>query len=362
MDSSFNLETVSSFGSISFRPSTQVPSNIDLPDTANSISGLEFIGFDHKTATHIFNTYNGYKEPFSSVEASNYDFFSFIHGHIIHINSARFDILSDREKMTKLGIRKEVQDAILDERFMNVFGTQTLQFWIEDTIRVNYTTLLRLKDQTNNIEPDLDSESLSKYCTTLDSPPKILENHTILYKTHITTTDPLFSEDGTLDVPTLNSPRGGDFNWLSEAQYWTPDLHLAERFRQYISLRCPFSTTLLLSLQMPDSFLASLNIEELWYGEEWKEYIRYCKTKSPPPSHLQHLCKADILIGHISIKSQHLNGKVSENDILMHQDGSKAIQWCFVREEKVREMMGLVRGKGAHVEIFGPLENGGVGT
>jgi hypothetical protein len=362
MDSSPNLEHVSSFGFISFQPSTQVPSNIDLPDTANSISGLEFIGFDHKTATHILSTYDKYKEPFSSTEASNYDFFSFIHGHIIHINSAKFDLLSEHEKMTKLGIKKEVQDTILDERFRNVFGTQTLQFWIEDTIRVNYTTLLRLQDQANSKESDLDVDYLSKHCIVLDSPPKALENHTTLYKAHITTTDPLFTEDGTLDIIPLNSPRGGDLNWFTEAQYWTPNLHLAEQFRQYSALRCPFSSTLLLSIQIPDSFLASLDIEELWYGEEWKEYIQCCRTKSPPSSHLQHLSKADVIIGHISTKSQHLNDEVSERDVLMHQGDSKAIQWCFVREEKVREMMGLVKGKGVHIEIFDALEGVGVGN
>jgi hypothetical protein len=92
---------------ITFHPSTQTSSTLSLTDTANSIAGLEFIGFTHKTATHIFNTYTKYKQPFSSVEASNYDFFSFIHGHIIHINSSTSDGLDAPEKMDKLGVRKE---------------------------------------------------------------------------------------------------------------------------------------------------------------------------------------------------------------------------------------------------------------
>lgn len=252
MDPSPNFETVASFGTISPQPSNQSPSNSKLPDTANSISALEFIGFEHKTATHIFSTYDKYKEPFSSTKASNYDFFSFIHGHLIHINSSNFDAeSSDAEKMTKLGIRKETQNAILDERFRDVFGTQTLQFWIEDTLKVNYATLLRLHDQANNKEPDLGSKDLLKHCTNLDSPPKALENHTTLYKAHITTTDSLFTENGTLDVTSLNGSGGGGFNWLNEAQYWTPDLHLAEQFRQYSALCCPFTSTMLLSLPDP---------------------------------------------------------------------------------------------------------------
>jgi hypothetical protein len=142
-------------GSVGFQSFTQPSAGLtlDLPETANSIPGLEFIGFDSKTATHIFNTYNKYKEPSSSPEAANYDFFTFIPGHVNAINSSKFDGLSERESMIKLGLLQSVQDAILDPGFSQVYNTETLGFWIEDTLKVNYTTLLqllvRLQDQAN---------------------------------------------------------------------------------------------------------------------------------------------------------------------------------------------------------------------
>jgi hypothetical protein len=141
-------------------PSTETPSTtnsrspLSLPNIANSIPGLEYIGFTPKTALHIFTTYTKYSEPYSSPSASNYDFFSFIHGHIIYINSSSYSGLSAAEKMTKLGVRKEVQDAILDPAFDRVYKTKTLGFWIEDTIRMNYRTLLRLRDRDYGEDDD----------------------------------------------------------------------------------------------------------------------------------------------------------------------------------------------------------------
>jgi hypothetical protein len=126
---------------------TKPPSPLRLPDIANSIVGLEFIGFTHKTALHIFTTCNKYKEPFSSPSASNYNFFSFIHGYILHINSSKFNGLSECESMSKLGICQAVQDAILDPAFSRVYETKTLGFWIEDTVRIDYMTLLHLRDR-----------------------------------------------------------------------------------------------------------------------------------------------------------------------------------------------------------------------
>lgn len=92
----------------------------DLPSLANSIAGLEFIGFTHVTATHIFNTYSKYKLPSTSPSAENEDFFSFIHGHIIMINSSKFAGSTDRESMTNIGISEDVQDRILDPKFEGV--------------------------------------------------------------------------------------------------------------------------------------------------------------------------------------------------------------------------------------------------
>jgi hypothetical protein len=134
--------------------STETPSPLTLPNTANSIPGLIYMGFTPKTALQIFTTYTKHAEPFSSPCASNYDFFSFIHGHILHINSPTFKTLSNRESMDKIGICQTVQDGILDPVFVGVYKKKSLGFWIEDTVRLRYRRLLRLTDGGYEEEDD----------------------------------------------------------------------------------------------------------------------------------------------------------------------------------------------------------------
>jgi hypothetical protein len=342
---------------INYQPSVYPPL-LNLPPTANSISGLESIGFDHKTATHVFKTYDRYKEPFSSPEATNYDFFSFIHGHIIRINSSTFSGLSDVGKMTKLGIRQEIIDAILDQRFAGVRGTQGLGYWVEDTMKVRYATLLHLRRLQDQEGSDLDPEDL-QHCTVVDHPPKVLDNHTLLYKAMASTSsldlEPLFLDNSHLNISSLSSPRGGDFNGQKSAIYLTPQRHTAELYRQYISLRCPYSSTFLLSFSIPNHFLSSLRMEEVYFSHTWKEFIWYSKTKTPLPSHLQYLGEAELVKGFICTKLDiarlefaELEDGIGVRNVLVTEGGEKGIQWCF-SEEKVREVI-----KKVHVNVFGP--------
>jgi hypothetical protein len=359
MDTNLNPSQPSSSGvpsstTISYHPSAYSPP-LNLPSAANSIPGLEFIGFDHKTATHIFKTYDKYTEPFSSPEATNYDFFSFIHGHIIHINNSKFEGHEDTEKLLKLGIREDTIATILDQRFRGVFGTQTLGYWVEDTLKVNYATLLRLQD--------LDPEDLLAHCTIINTPPKPLGDHTILYKAIASTAsldfESLFLENGTLNISSLRSLRGGDFNGQTSAIYLTPQRQTAEMYCQYLSLRCPFASTFLICLSMPNIFLSCLDTEEVYFSETWKEYTWYCRRKQSLPGHLQYLGKADVVKGHMctnssiaKLKVGELEDGIGERDLMVKEDGEKAVQWCS-SEERVREVLGEAGGR-VHVEVFGP--------
>lgn len=123
-----------------------------LPSTANSIAGLEFIGFTHATATHIYTTYSKHKLPSTSPVADNEDFFSFIHGHIIMINSSKFTGFTDRETMTNLGISEDTLNRVLNPKFEGVRGTESLEYWVEDTVRVNYLPLVRMIERREERE------------------------------------------------------------------------------------------------------------------------------------------------------------------------------------------------------------------
>jgi hypothetical protein len=55
--------------------------------------------------------------------------------------------------MTQIGLTQQMQDAILDPRFSTIFGTETLRFWIDDTLRINYLTLMHLLRRLKSMRP-----------------------------------------------------------------------------------------------------------------------------------------------------------------------------------------------------------------
>lgn len=49
--------------------------------------------------------------------------------------------------MTLVGLSEAFQNAI---RFSHIFGTETLVFWIRDTLRINYLTLIQFERRLKN--------------------------------------------------------------------------------------------------------------------------------------------------------------------------------------------------------------------
>ncbi|KAF7133724.1 hypothetical protein CNMCM5793_005078 [Aspergillus hiratsukae] len=69
---------------------------------------------------------------------------------------------------------------------------------------------------------------------------------------------------------------GGDFNWGSIAHYWTvwtPQKETAAEYRQWATRRSPNADTCIIQIQIPQSFMQSLRIQDLWYSPNWKEYV-----------------------------------------------------------------------------------------
>lgn len=49
-----------------------------------------------------------------------------------------------------VGLKKEFQDAILDPRFISIFGTESVKFWIKDTLESRYRSLAKLQRRRRN--------------------------------------------------------------------------------------------------------------------------------------------------------------------------------------------------------------------
>jgi hypothetical protein len=121
-------------------------------------------------------------------------------------------------------------------------------------------------------------------------------------------------------------------NGQNSAIYLTPQRHTAELYRQYISLRCPLSSTFLIFLSIPDHLLSSLQTEKLHFLEAWKEFVWCCRTKTPLPSHLQYLGEAELVKGNICtnpdiarLELAELEDGIGEEDVLVNEGTERGI-------------------------------------
>jgi hypothetical protein len=131
----------SSSASVHFRSFNSSPDfTLDLPQSAISVAALEFIGFTAETAADIFRRFTSRPDP----DINPDDLLDYIHGHTLILSTDSYQHCPPAQAMTQIGLTQQIQDAILDPRFSAIFGTETLRFWIDDTLRINYLTLMQL--------------------------------------------------------------------------------------------------------------------------------------------------------------------------------------------------------------------------
>lgn len=394
--------------------------HFDIPLAARSADALEFIGLTTSTAVEIFDKWNGRPNP----DQNPSDLIDYVSSHVTRLNSRQFESLSNHQALERLGLQPKTCAAILDPRFTQLLETETLDFWVKDTLRTNYKTLLRLqkrlKDHAANTiskkkkpkrgsvqnvfdqrvpvrqgaqlvtgqptPPQARSESITINMTSkdynlpeahvaLDAEGPILPDHVVLYKGKASSEmqDQLIQDDGSIDMSVLSTRPGGDFNPLSVAWYWTPEKETAEQYRQFAAIRCDYSETWLIRIQIPETFFSGLRIADLYYGRDWKEFVWYCKKQRVPPEKFNRYWRnpggVDLIKGHICtgvttkiarIKQEDVQTTISDSNVLKLRDGrTKAKQWVFPQIDSVERLAMVVRGK-MHIDVCaasGPGKN-----
>lgn len=136
----------SSSPAVSVRPisfKTFFDSTFDLPEALRGVPALEFIGFTKEMATKIYHRWVGRPDPDHNPD----DLIDYVYGDTSQFNVEHFRSYPPIEAMTRLGLSRDFQDAILDPLHSAVYGTQTLHYWVNDTLRINYLTLELLQDR-----------------------------------------------------------------------------------------------------------------------------------------------------------------------------------------------------------------------
>lgn len=363
-----------------------------------SVEVLEYIGFVPDAARLIYDRYCGRPSPSENPD----DLMAYVIAHLTSLSRRQYDTMSRQEALADVGLTHQIQEAITDPSFSEIFGTQTLSYWAQDTVEINYAALLRqqklLKSHANKRmahkkkqkrhrhEPSREDQKPSEQqpvTATINMTPQdfqfpeayvmvqpeanILADHISLYKgkayDELRPAGDIIESDGTVNLRPLSTPPGGDFNFDFNAQYWTPEIETAERYRKFAERRSPGADTCIIHIQIPRSFIDSLRMEDLWYSNNWKEYIWNSRRQATPPQKFDHLWKpgqADIVRGPICstlstqivrISRENIQDRITEDNVMRLPSGRKAIQWVFVQRDVIDRLAEQVRGK-MHFIIF----------
>lgn len=204
----------------------------------------------------------------------------------------------------------------------------------------------------------------------IGAPAPALDDHYVFYKGRVAHTEedrpyrPFIGPDGSIDLTTIDTPAGGDFNAHHFASYWTPEEATAELYRGYAERRDAYAETWIVSIQVPKSFISSLRKMSLWYSADWKEYVWLCKRRTPQlPSKFDALSNAQVIEGHICrklpqmiarIKPEDVQTTINEDFCLFYEgrngQTTKCTQWVFIGNDTMVQLSIVVRGK-VHIDV-----------
>ena len=159
-------------------------------------------------------------------------------------------------------MKSEFQDAILDPRFNSIFETETLRFWIIDTLSSRCHSLAYLQRRCHNRSAQVPTESLSMSSITKDlcfpensvrigAPAIPLDDHYTLYRGRAAYTIdylPIIESNGALYLWQLDFKLGRDFNCDRIALYCIPEEATAELYRAYAQRRDASAETWIMSI------------------------------------------------------------------------------------------------------------------
>lgn len=374
------------------RFSMSIDYSLELPESALSVAAVEFIGFNTEAALEIFTRFVSRPDPAINPN----DLLYYIYGHVQIISTSSYQHYSSTQAMTRVGLTQSFQNAITDPAFFAIFATETLLFWIKDTLRINYLTLIQLQrrlknyairhiakkqngssiegvfqpaqppqvPQTATLSMTSEDHHLPATYVTVQNQGPVLPNHYILYKAKAASEmgEPQWiQEEGSLNMEALASYPGCDYNFGNVAWYWTPEAETAEVYRAWIMRRCPYSDTWVICIQIPKIFINTLRQQDLWYSYNWKEYVWYCKKRMCPPAKYDSYWQAggaDLIKGHICtgvqgsvtrIKKEEVQSKLTEENVLKISSGN-ATQWVFMQRPSVEQLGIQIRGK-IHINI-----------
>lgn len=119
--------------------------SLDLPTDIESVAALEHLGLIRKVAGDVFERYA--KRPNPQQNADGILEYAFGELNRLKAQLSLQDI-PPRQVMNTLGISNELQNTLLNPRFTQLFESQTLLYWLKDSMRMRFKTLEQMCEES----------------------------------------------------------------------------------------------------------------------------------------------------------------------------------------------------------------------
>lgn len=334
-------------------------------------------------------------------------------GHVRGYNRYQETKTNPRGAMQAMGLQEETRDTLLDPADADVRNTESLMYWIVDTLKIRYKTIAMLnsrlkravargkrskkvKRESINITsyvvaaaepvPEVsatvggEEEAVNAILPRLPAshiavgpPGPILDHHVVLYKGKSAAElgDEFIMPDGELNHDAIRTAAGGDFNAGRVAWYWTEEEEVAEKYRAWGAKRNKCSESWIIRIQIPTAVMARLHREELYFSPEWKEYIWLCKKGRTLPAKFDKFAEeADVMVGHIcsvfnnivtDLKKEEVQSQITGGFLFYLRNGTRATQTVIMKDRVAQDLAGWMRGK-THIAVTAPIRREQVNT
>lgn len=270
---------------------------VEIPEYLNSQETLLFIGFQPDVAKKIFESWQQLQETPDELGYGD---------DIITSAKCYIEVMGDREDawlptqnwrqvLTKMGINRQLADAILDSDFDEIRKSQPASAWVRDSFRISWEFLEG---------PDGRVRRTPSPCVRrTPSLPDHVDGRTILHKGGaFARFAAAFDDAGTFKISKLCSKSLTDFHRdRNDLFYLTKDLEIAEKCARYAQRRVSLEEGCVLSFAIPNELYA--NSRQI-YGRDWQELVWWSRrpfdleeNSGLPPTSLDDYLQAPVLIG-----------------------------------------------------------------
>ncbi|TGO55590.1 hypothetical protein BOTNAR_0241g00020 [Botryotinia narcissicola] len=249
-----------------------------VPDLLVSPETLIYLGWGSQKAGEIWSRWREIKEAETEdgQEVIEMEFLGFVLERYVpevNISDGREACI---EQMELWGLAGELINCIMASAFEDVRMTETIQYWVRDTMSIRYLGLeglqknsARREERRRNGTEDGRSEIGAAVAR---APSSAVPGHTILYKA-ISSTRVAYLSDGSIDIESLASLPPTDFRGRIFAPiFFTPSLSVAKVYRGYVRNRTS-SPALMIQMIVPNSFIEALPPFVCPFGDLWKQVV-----------------------------------------------------------------------------------------